>query len=228
MSSAPSCKKVLCIAPHPDDETLGCGGTLLRHVHEGDEVHWLIMTGISETQGFSAARVASREAEIIEVASRYGFVGVHRADFATTRLDTYAKSDLVGAVSKVVEHVQPHVMYVPYRNDVHSDHAAVFDAAIACSKSFRYPSIRSIHAYETLSETEFGLRSDDPGFRANLFVDISERIDEKIEIMKLYAGEMGPFPFPRSEACLRAQAMLRGSQAGVMAAEAFMTLREIR
>ena len=126
------------------------------------------------------------------------------------------------------ERVQPDTVYVPYRNDAHSDHAAVFDAAVACCKSFRQPSIRRVHAYETLSETEFGLRPDDAGFRPNAFVDTSRWLDRKIDIMRLYDGEMGRFPFPRSEECIRAQAMLRGSQAGVAAAEAFMVLKEIR
>jgi len=221
-------KKVLCVAPHPDDETLGCGGTLLRHVREGDEVHWLIMTTITVDQGFTPNRVSSRHSEINEVSARYGFSGVHKAEFLTARLDTYAKAELVSAVSKVVSHIQPNIIYVPYRNDIHSDHAAVFDAALACTKSFRYPSIKSVHAYETLSETEFGLRPDDPGFRPNLFVDISNFIEDKIDIMKLYVGELGEFPFPRSEESLRAQALLRGAQSGLMAAEAFMTLKEIR
>jgi hypothetical protein len=104
----------------------------------------------------------------------------------------------------------------------------VFDAAIACSKTFRYPCIQRVYAYETLSETEFGMRTDDPGFRPNLFINISAYQDRKIEIMRLYKGEMGSFPFPRSEECMRAQSMLRGSQAGVCAAEAFMVLKEIR
>jgi LmbE family N-acetylglucosaminyl deacetylase len=219
---------VLCIAPHPDDETLGCGGTLLRHVAEGAAVHWLVMTAMDERQGFSAERIATRAAEIDRVAEAYRFAGVHRAGLPTTRLDTLPMSDLVGAVAAVVREISPRTVYVPYRNDAHSDHAAVFDAAVACCKSFRYPSIRQVLAYETLSETEFGLRPDDPGFRPNLFVDTTAWIDRKIEIMKLFAGELGSFPFPRSEECLRAQAMLRGSQAGVRAAESFMILKEIR
>lgn len=221
-------KTVLCIAPHPDDETLGCGGTLQRHIAAGDRVHWLIVTAISEPLGFSAARIASRASEIDAVASAYGFTQVHLAGLPTTRLDTLPKADLVAAISAVIGAVGPDTVYVPYRNDVHSDHSAVFDAAIACSKTFRYPSIRAIYAYETLSETEFGLRPDDPGFRPNLFVDIAAWLESKIAIMGLFAGEMGTFPFPRSEECLRAQAMLRGSQAGVVAAEAFMILKEIR
>jgi LmbE family N-acetylglucosaminyl deacetylase len=221
-------RTVLCVAPHPDDETLGCGGALLRHVAAGDEVHWLIVTQISEALGFSAARVASRELEIDAVARAYNFKQVHRAGLPTTRLDTLPKSDLVAAVGDVIGSVRPDTLYVPYRNDVHSDHAAVFDAAISCSKIFRYPSIRQVYAYETLSETEFGLRPDDPGFRPNLFLNISPWLERKIEIMRMFAGEMGTFPFPRSEECIRAQAMLRGSQAGVRAAESFMILKEIR
>lgn len=219
---------VLCIAPHPDDETLGCGGSLLRHVAEGDDVHWMIMTAVTESLGFAAARVRDRADEVQAVARAYGFSQVHQAGLPTTRLDTVPMAELVTQVGAVVGAIRPAIVYVPYRNDVHSDHAAVFDAAIACSKSFRYPSIRKIYAYETLSETEFGLRPDDGGFRPNAFVDISAWLDRKIAVMRLYAGEMLDFPFPRSEECMRAQCMLRGSQAGVHAAEAFMLLKEIR
>lgn len=225
---SPHSETVLCIAPHPDDETLGCGGTLLRHVAQGDSVHWLIVTAISETLGFSAARVASRAREIEMVGQAYGLRQIHRAGLPTTRLDALPKADLVGAIGAVIGAVRPNTIYVPYRNDVHSDHAAVFDAAISCSKTFRYPSIRRIYAYETLSETEFGLRPDDPGFRPNLFIETSAWLEQKIAIMRMFDGEMGQFPFPRSEECLRAQAMLRGSQAGVSSAEAFMVLKEIR
>ncbi len=220
-------RTVLCVAPHPDDETLGCGATLLRHVAEGCSVHWLLMTRMDPADGFTDERIAAREAEIARVAAAYGFTGVHRAGFATMRLDTLAKSQLVDAVSRVFREVQPHTVYLPYRNDAHSDHVATFDAVAACCKSFRYASVRSVRVYETLSETDFGLRSDDPGFRPNLFVDVSAHLDRKIEIMRMFAGEMGEHPFPRSEQALRALATLRGVAAGAAAAEAFMALRVI-
>lgn len=219
---------VLCIAPHPDDETLGCGGTLLKHKNAGDKVHWFIATAVSVAAGFSAERVQKRADEIARVAKEYGFDGVHQAGFPTAQLDRVPKSDLVGALADVVKKIQPNVLYVPYRNDVHSDHAAVFDAAMACTKSFRYPSVKSVYTYETLSETEFGLRPDDPGFRPNLFVDISPWLDKKIDLMKMFEGEMGEFPFPRSETSLRALAALRGGTAGCGAAEGFMILKEVR
>jgi LmbE family N-acetylglucosaminyl deacetylase len=221
-------KTVLVVAPHPDDESLGCGGTLLRHVEEGDSVHWLIVTAMTETQGFQEDLIVSKNADIEAVALAYRFAGVYRTGLPTTRLDTLPKGDLIASIGNVFQATCPDTVYLPYRNDAHSDHAAVFDATVACCKSFRNSSVKRVYAYETLSETEFGLRSDDPGFRPNLFVDIGDRLEHKLQILSLYSGEIGVFPFPRSEECVRAQAILRGSQAGSRAAEAFMILKEIR
>ncbi len=219
---------ILAIAPHPDDETLGCGGTLLRHRAEGDDVHWLIVTAMAPDQGFPPERVEARRREVREVARAYGFAGTHELGLPTTRLDRVPRADLVEAVGAVLRRVVPDTVYLPFRHDAHSDHAAVFDAAAACVKGLRPPHVRRVYAYETLSETEFGLRPDGAGFRPNLFVDIGARLDEKVRILRLYAGEVATFPFPRSEECVRAQAMLRGSQAGCAAAEAFMVVREVR
>lgn len=220
-------KIVAVVAPHPDDETLGCGGTLLKHIARGDDVHWIVFTGISTELGFTEERVRSRDEEILRVAESYGFAGTHRLGFPTMQLDRLPKADLVGALGAVVKRLGVHTLYVPYRNDAHSDHAAVFDACAACTKTFRYPSVQSVRAYETLSETEYGVKPEDTGFRPNLFVDIAAFIDRKLEIMSIYANEMAPFPFPRSDVALLAQAQLRGTQCGATAAEAFMLLKEI-
>ncbi|MBF0231441.1 MAG: PIG-L family deacetylase [Desulfamplus sp.] len=219
---------VLVVAPHPDDETLGCGGTILHHVDQGDRVHWLIMTRITTEMGFSLERVNERSIEIENVASSYGFSSVHKADFATTQLDQYSKKELISVVSKVITLLQPEIIYVPFRNDVHSDHEAVFDAVASCSKSFRYPFIKNLRAYETLSETEFSIRpANESHFTPNLWIDVSRFIEKKIEIMEMYKGEMGKHPFPRSEKNIRALSTFRGAFAGVEAAEAFMNLIEI-
>jgi len=218
--------KVLVVAPHPDDETLGCGGTLLRHAASGDSVHWLIFTTINEEAGYTPERIEQRANEINEVASNYHFETATQLDFVTTRLDTYPKSDLVMAVSDVVSNIKPNTIYLPYRNDVHSDHQAVFDAVASCTKSFRYPSVRQVRAYETLSETEFSIQPNDTGFKPNLWIEIGKFVDQKIEIMKIYKGEMGEHPFPRSEKNIRALATFRGATAGVEYAEAFVSLIE--
>jgi LmbE family N-acetylglucosaminyl deacetylase len=217
---------VLVIAPHPDDETLGCGGTLLRHIREGESVHWLIVTAITEEAGFTVERIASREAEIEEVARRYGFDGVHRLGLDTTQLDAIPMALLVGGMSDVFRSVNPNVVYLPYRHDVHTDHAAVFDAAVACTKWFRYPSVQRVLVYETLSETDFNLNPDVVGFRPNVFVDVTDYVDEKIAIMNVFESEMGDYPFPRSDVALRALGEVRGAASGFRSAEAFMLLRE--
>jgi LmbE family N-acetylglucosaminyl deacetylase len=214
------------IAPHPDDETLGCGGTLLRARAEGDEINWLIVTGINETQGFPSERVASRAAEIDRVSEAYGFTETIRLDFPTTTLDAIPLGDLVGAISQATRRIEPTDIYLPHRRDAHSDHAVVFDAAISVSKWFRYGSVERVYVYETQSETDFDLSPDSPGFRPNVFVDISETIDRKIEIASIFESEFAEHPFPRSFQGIRALATLRGAASGFMAAEAFMLLRQ--
>lgn len=218
----------LFIAPHPDDETLGCGGTILKLKGMKLSIHWLIVTTIEDVPAFSQERVAVRAKEIELVKEAYGFDSVHQCSLPSASLDILGKGKLVEAIGAAFREIKPDRVYVPYRNDVHSDHAAVFDAAVSAAKIFRSPFIKAIYAYETLSETEFGMRPDDPGFRPNLYEDISGYIDQKIHIMSLYEGEMGEFPFPRSEKCIRALATLRGSQSSCESAEAFMILKEIR
>jgi len=219
--------KVMIIAPHPDDETLGCGGTILRHIAQGDDVYWLIMTTMKGTSVFTEEQVTKREKEIVAVSSNYGFKEVFNSDFPTTKLDTVPQKDLVGFISNIFDKVRPDTIYAPYVNDVHSDHEAVFCAMASCTKSFHYPYIRRVRIYETLSETEFGLRPDDHGFKPNLWVDISNYLEKKIGIMRLYESELGQHPFPRSEENIRALATFRGATAGVQFAEAYISVKEV-
>ena len=221
--------KVLVIAPHPDDETLGCGGALLRLMRERPdaELHWVIVTEMPSGAQWPEARAAARRDEIAAVAGKLKTRQVHQLGFPAARLDTVPMADLVGALSQVMAAVQPDTVFVPCRHDVHTDHRYVFDAASACVKSFRYPSVRRVLAYETLSETEFGLDPSVGAFRPNLWIDISEDLEAKIELLEVYAGEMGVFPFPRSREAVEALARMRGATAGVPAAEAFMLLKQV-
>jgi len=218
-------KNVIVIAPHPDDETLGCGGAILRHREQGDAVHWLIVTGMGEN--FPPQRIAARAVEIEAVTRNFGFASVHPLNLPTTALDTVPLGTMVGAIKAVFDAICADTVYLPYRGDVHTDHQIVFDAVSSCTKWFRCPSIKRILAYETLSETEFGINPDSNGFRPNVFIDISAQLDRKIDILNCYAPELGSFPFPRSIETVRAQAALRGATAGCAAAEAFMLLKEI-
>jgi LmbE family N-acetylglucosaminyl deacetylase len=217
---------VLVVAPHPDDETLGCGCNILRHVEQGDDVYWLIVTHISVELGFSQEKVEQREREIQEVATAYGVENVINLGFPTTRLDAEPMSTLVDAVGEVFHKIEPEQVYVPYRNDIHTDHAVVFDAVASCTKWFRYPSTQRVLTYETLSETDFSIDSDARGFSPNVFVDVEGYVDKKVDIMRIYESEIGTYPFPRSESAIRALATLRGAASGFKAAEAFMLLKE--
>ncbi|MCM3079667.1 PIG-L deacetylase family protein [Brevibacillus invocatus] len=218
---------VLVVAPHPDDETLGCGGTLLKHIENGDKVNWLIVTTMFPKVDKDRERLQTRETEIKTVSNMYGFSSVHHLGFETTRLDNIPMSDLVGSIGKIINEVRPEIIYLPYRGDVHTDHKMVFDAAVSCTKWFRYNFVKRILAYETLSETDFGINPDNNGFRPNVFVDISPFLNKKLDILRVFKSEMGDFPFPRSEQAVKSQSMLRGATAGCEAAEAFMLLKEI-
>ena len=130
-------KHVIVIAPHPDDETIGCGGALLRHAAEGDSIHWMIVTAMQEGLGFSLERMESRADEIEKVSKRYGFFSVHSLQFPTTRLDTIPLREIVQKIAAVFQNLKPEIVYLPSRTDVHSDHRIVFDASTACTKWFR-------------------------------------------------------------------------------------------
>lgn len=217
---------VLAIAPHPDDETLGCGGTLLRHRARGDEIHWLIVTALTPRFG-DAARIARREREIAAVAAAFGFASTVELGFETTTLDREPVGDLVARVAEAVDRLRAETVYLPHPGDAHSDHRAVFQAGIGATKCFRHPSVKRVLAYETLSETNFGLDPLALPFRPTSYAPIAPWLGRKVEIMSLYEGETGAHPFPRSERAIRAQATLRGTECGAEAAEAFMLIKEI-
>ena len=217
--------RILAIAPHPDDETLGCGGALIRHKAEGDDIYWLIITGISQESGWQEKVVNKRDNEIDAVAEKYGFSDVFNLRLPTTKMDMLPVSDLIGEISNVYKKVEPDIIYMPFAYDVHTDHQIIAKALQSTLKWFRYPHIKKVYMYETPSETEFNF-VENRVFRPNVFVNISIYIEDKIEVMKIYAGEMGEFPFPRSEKTLRALAILRGSQSGFDSAEAFELVYE--
>jgi LmbE family N-acetylglucosaminyl deacetylase len=214
------------LATHPDDETIGCGGTLLRHKAKGDSVHWIICTSMKERFGFNRDEISNREKEIKKVEQAFSFDSVHLLDFPTTRLDECPLSDLVEKIGEIFSKIRPEIIYLPFENDVHSDHRVVFQAGFSCSKSFRRPYIKKIMMMETISETEFSSVSNSSYFKPNVYVDVSDYLAKKIEIMRIYGSELKEFPFPRSEDNIKALAMFRGASAGYQFSEAFMLLKE--
>lgn len=217
--------KTIVIAPHPDDEVLGVGGTLLRRKAEGAKIAWLIVTAISVESGWSAEKVRQRADETRRITELFGFDEVFALNFPTTQLDRIPMSNLVAGISDIFRSFEPEEVFAPHPSDVHTDHRIVFDAVASCTKWFRYPSVKRVLAYETLSETDFGLGADQ-GFCPNVFVDIEPFLNDKLRAMDIYSSELGAFPFPRSHEAIRALATLRGAASGFMAAEAFELLRE--
>ena len=218
---------VLVLATHPDDETLGCAGVLLKHKNNNDRIHWLIATDIKVSDGFNQDVVAERENEIKNVNELYGFSSVHRLNLSTMKIDECTMSDLIENISHVINQVKPAIIYLPFKTDVHSDHRKIFEAAYSCTKVFRYPFIKKIYMFETLSETEFAPSTKEDAFIPNVFINITEYMDKKLEIMSVFTSELGEHPFPRSERNIKALATLRGATAGCEYAESFMLLKEI-
>lgn len=219
--------KVIFVAPHPDDETLGAGGTILKHRENGDEVFWLIMTSMTEEVGYTKEQIAKRTTEIKQVAAAYGFSKVIELGYPTTKLDQIPISELIPKVREVFNDIKPEIVYLPFRNDGHSDHKKTFDAVYNCAKTFRFPYIKKIMMMEVLSETDFTPPQIMSGFTPNYFVNVEKYMDKKIEIMSLYESEFGQKPYPRSEENLKALASFRGSASNCNFAESFMILKEI-
>jgi LmbE family N-acetylglucosaminyl deacetylase len=217
--------KTLVIAPHPDDEVLGVGGTLLRRKAEGHSLGWLIVTSIAAADGWTDQQISRRKEEVQKISQLFSFAEVYELGIPTTQLDVFPMKELVGIISSVFASFQPNEVFVPHWGDVHSDHQAVFKAVASSSKWFRNPSINRILAYETPSETDFGLNPNE-SFVPNVFFDISPYLEKKIDAMRIYKSELGQHPFPRSEESIRALATIRGASSGFQFAEAFQLLRE--
>jgi len=216
--------KVLVIAVHPDDETLGCGGTLLKHKAKGDQTHWVICTRLNKNHRY----YKSREKEIKKVSKFFNFNSVQHLQFETIKMDQYSMDEIIKKISNVINKIKPNIIYLPFKEDVHTDHKKIFEASYSCTKSFRYPFIKKIYMMETLSETEFAPSIKKDSFVPNTFVDISKYINKKIKIMKVYKSEINKHPFPRSEKSIKALATFRGSTSGCKFAESFVLLKEIK
>jgi LmbE family N-acetylglucosaminyl deacetylase len=221
-------KHIAVLSAHPDDETLGCGGTILRHVAEGDRVSWVIATQGWEPR-YEAAMLKTKTAEIERVADAYGMTDVVRLGLPTTRLRELPAAQLIDGLASAIDRLAPDWIYTVHAGDVHTDHRAVVEALSIVCKPFRArPRIARLLSFETLSSTEAAMGGLGPRFDPQVFVDIGPYVSRKIEIMELFASEQQPYPGPRSAESIRALARYRGAAIGCEHAEAFMLLREIR
>jgi N-acetylglucosamine malate deacetylase 1 len=218
---------VAIVCAHPDDETLGCGGTMLKHARRGDSLTWIVATQAHEPQ-WPAATIELKASEVDRVAEAYG-AGVLRLGLPSSRLDVIPQAELIAAVSGAIETAKPEVVYVVHPGDVHGDHADVFDATLAVLKAFRMGGlgVRRVLAFETLSSTDAAPPVVGRAFVPVVFNDISAELERKLEIMALYESEAQLDPLPRGPEAIRALARFRGATVGVEYAEAFWLVREL-
>jgi len=210
-------EKVVVVAVHPDDETIGCGGTIIKHLNKGDEVHCILVTK------------GNAEQKVIwdKVKDTYHFTSVTELDFPELNLMDKSLNELIPPLSKAISTIQPQTIIIPNRSDAHSDHKAIFNAVASCTKAFRYPFIEKVLMMEVISETDFALPLPEGQFIANYYVDITKEFEKKQEILKIYESELLPYPQTRNLNTMQALNRYRGSQINAEYAEAFMNLKTI-
>lgn len=225
--------KTLVIAAHPDDEVLGCGGTIARLARQGHEVHVLILG-----EGITSRSVTPNEADRSQVVDLHershkagellGARSVVVSDFPDNRFDSVPLLDIVKEIETAILKVDPKVVYTQHGGDLNIDHVQTYRATLTATRPVPGCPVTAVYAYEVASSSEWAFQRFEPAFRPNVFVDITDTLESKIRAMELYESEMRAFPHPRSAEALRAAARRWGSVVGLQAAEAFELVREIR
>jgi LmbE family N-acetylglucosaminyl deacetylase len=224
---------VLVVAAHPDDEVLGCGGTIARHAFHGDSVFIAIlaegmMARAGKEDGPSYREKQKRlVANSLRAACILGARDVIHYDFPDNRMDSVDLIDVIKVVEECIDKFRPEVVYTHYSGDLNIDHSVVGKAVVTATRPFANDQIRETYAFEVLSSTEWAFGLGSHYFQPNYFVRIDDLLDKKLEAISIYESETNSFPHPRSEEAIKALALRRGSQSGLKAAEAFMLVRKI-
>jgi LmbE family N-acetylglucosaminyl deacetylase len=219
-------RTVLVIAPHPDDEVLGVGGTIASLAAAGDDVCVAIVTK-GYPPAFDEEFIATGRREALDAHRLLGVRKTLFLDLPAAELDTVAHRTVNAKLIDLIASVRPNVLFVPFPGDIHMDHQLVFLSSLVAARPNGGRTVSAIYAYETLSETNWNAAYLTPGFQPNVFFDISDHLDRKLEAMQAYKSQIRPFPHERSADALRALAMIRGATIGRRAAEAFVLVRSI-
>lgn len=225
-------KRILVVAAHPDDEILGCGGTMSLHSQKGDEVYVLIL-GEGVTSRDEERDRARREKEIadlkcqVEAANK--IIGTKKTflfDFPDNRFDSVPLLDIVKVVERIKKEIEPDVVYTQHRGDLNIDHRVTFQAVLTAFRPLESERAKEIYSFEVTSSTEWSLGKE-TFFIPNRFIDIKDTMGKKINAMRAYSDEIREFPHPRSQDTMEALARVRGSVVGLECAEAFEIIRQV-
>lgn len=212
-------RSVLVIAAHPDDEILGCGGTIALHTDAGDRVTALLACE-GESLRYGPEGVGQR-ANTFAAAAKLGVTDVRLLNFPDQRLDSFTLTDLITPIEKVVQEVQPAVIYCHWGGDINRDHKILFEATLVATRPVeRF--IEAVYAFDTASSTEWGYPRE---FVPDTWVDVTTTIEKKLSAMACYESELRAFPHPRSLQALRHRAAAWGNQCCMHFAEVFVTVR---
>lgn len=218
--------KVLVIAPHPDDEVLGCGGTIAKYAKQGHEVYIAIVTKGCEPL-FSTKSVDQVRNECIRADQYLGVKETIFMDFPAAMLEEVPRYRFNDAFIKLVQDIKPDVVFLPHRGDMQIDHKMTVDAAMVALRPKYKHVVRKILVYETLSETGWDAPNTTNEFIPTVYSDISEYLETKLEAMNIFTTQVAEYPNARSVESIRALAIYRGTNMGLKAAEAFSLIREI-
>lgn len=219
--------RVVVLGAHPDDEILGAGGTLARHVMAGEEVHAIVVADGASSRASDEMKVAL-EKDAARAAETIGFTSIRLESLPDQRLDTVAFVDLTQIIESILDDIQPHVVYTHFPGDVNVDHGLVARATWTACRPYARPQLRRFAVFETPSSTEWAWPVNDSSLQPNLFVDITETLDTKIAAMECYQSELREYPHPRSSRSLRERAAYWGSHVGRRAVEPFRILRDVQ
>lgn len=218
--------RVVVLAPHPDDDVFGVGGSMCRHAAGGDEVSVVVVT-VGRPPLFDEAAVKKVREEARKAWNILGVSGARFLDVPAALPEETPNHVLNRKVAEVLEELRPDILYLPFPGDLHIDHQRIFVAGLVAARPFPGSTLRRVVCYETLSETNWNAPFLLPGFQPNVFVDITEYLDKKLEAAACYESQLKAFPHERSVEALRALALHRGAMVGVGAAEGFVLVREI-
>lgn len=221
-------KKILIVAAHSDDEALGCGATIARHTAAGDIVHAVFMAdGVSSRVNSTGNDLLQREAAARQAHKILGLQRVDYLGFQDNCMDSISFLRIVQSLESIINTIMPEVIYTHHHGDLNLDHRITHDAVMTACRPLPKGSVQEIYAFEVLSSTEWATPQREP-FVPNVFVDVTDFLDRKVQALRSYQYEMRSAPHSRCLEHVKSLAYHRGYSAGVHAAEAFMLIRQIR